>query len=175
MRTKYLILIIIVVLCMMLMVIGIICFFQKQNKSDPVLDKPILYKGSAYVNGQLITNENVMIYSRKNSNSYATLPFVELLTILNFSIEWQDNLTAKIGYEDQYYMLYLTPRPTLTRIDDDINLLVPAPGTDCRYIEVIEKDVIMDNTSIQAVLILMCINLHADIDIESKTITFCLQ
>ncbi len=166
MNKKYVVLIITAVLLISLVTVAMILFTNK--------NKTISYQGSAYFDGELITKENVTIHLRKNHSSYATLPFLELLKKLGFSVEWQDDSTAKIGYEDKYYILSLNKEgnPTLTKTDDDNNLLVPAPGTDCRYIEVIEKDVIMDDTSIQSALMVMGIDLRRDLDINAKSINF---
>ena len=174
MKAKYVVLTVIAVLCAALIIIGVIWFVQKQKADDTVS-----YQGSAYLDGELLFNENVTIHSRENSSGYATLPFVELLKKLGFSVEWQDSLTAKIGYEDKYYILSLADNsnPSLTLIDDDQNLLLPAPGSNCRYIKVIEKDVILDDPSINTALVFMDVDIYllSEIDYESKSINFRVQ
>lgn len=169
MKKKYVVFIITAVLLTSLIAVSVILFINDQRK-----DETISYQGSAYLDGKLITKNNVTIHCRQKNNSYATLPFLEVLTKLNFSVEWQDDNTAKIGYEDKYYILSLNEKtnPTLTKIDDDKNLLVPAPGADCRYLEIIEKDVIMDDISIQSALMFMGIDLRSDLDMDTRSINF---
>ncbi|MDD2268865.1 MAG: hypothetical protein PHY15_04850 [Eubacteriales bacterium] len=132
-------------------------------------EKPTIKSGTLNVNGADITSINVTIRKEKFSNPvvpfpdsfiakindlfnegyyyHADLPLTEVLESLGMSVEWVDDNTANIAYEDKKYTLDLT-NVSIVEVGTTQNHISPLAGGR-RVYTVLDRELILDDTTIK--------------------------
>ena len=113
-------------------------------------------------NGTAIT-ENVVIHLGKNHNSYADLPLTEVMKNFGMTVEWIDNDTAEVAYNGKKYTLKLSDI-SLIEFGDDYNLLLPPIGGGKRTRKILDRELVLDSTTIIYTLMEMGIRIKVDIN-----------
>jgi len=119
--------------------------------------------GLLKTNGVDITQENVKIHS-----NYAELPLTEVMKSLHMKINWVDKSTAEITYKDTKYILNL-PKVSLIEAGQNANLLLPPPGGN-RFYAILEKELILDSTTIKSTMYQMGIKINIDINCKEQIV-----
>ena len=83
--------------------------------------------------------------------SYAKLPMIATLTALGISVEWQDEHTATLRYEEKSLILDLEAK-TVTELDKDDTWVHAVSGYCVRVKERAGQELIVDDTSMDEVL-----------------------
>ena len=83
--------------------------------------------------------------------SYAKLPMIATLTALGISVEWQDELTATLRYEEKSLILDLEAK-TVTELGKDDTWVHAVAGHCVRVKERAGQELIVDDTSMDEVL-----------------------
>lgn len=149
-------------------------------------EKPKIMSGTLNVNGTDITSKNVTIRKEKFSNPvlpfpnsfivkisdlfskgyycYGDLPLTEVLKSLGMSVEWVDDNTANIKYEDKKYTLDLA-KVSIVEVGTTHNLISAAPGGH-RVYTVLDRELILDSNTIKGFMyeIRKKIDIHIDLD-----------
>ena len=152
---------ILILTCCLLIIAGVGGALLYIEKSTPK-------NGTLYVNDKEITSENVKIYS-----NYADLPLTEVMKALGMTVEWVDNSTADITYNDQEYTLDLA-EVTLIHYGYDINFIMPAPGSTTFHYTVIAKEVVLDDNTIHSIMYSMKSDISISID-HKKSIVYVTE
>lgn len=113
----------------------------------------ILSKERAPKEAQLIVYDattdinDILVYDDGRS----TMPLIEVLKTLNISVEWQNSDAASITYGDSKMTLSLTEK-TLYADTGNFNWLDCVPGNTHYCCEVIDGDVMVDDTTMSCIL-----------------------
>lgn len=102
--------------------------------------------GTLYINERKITSENVSICYRNVYPPYPNLPFIKILENIGFNVEWINENSAKIVHDNEEYVLNM-PESTLFKMNKDINLIEPSPGSYMTY-KVLNKEVVLDSETL---------------------------
>jgi len=102
--------------------------------------------GTLIVNNKEITSENIKIH-RSLQIDYAELPLTEVLNALGFDIEWLDNNTAKMVYNDEKYILNLA-EVSFIKESENFNLIRIPPGSRIYYYKALDRELILDSDTI---------------------------
>lgn len=104
----------------------------------------------------------------KNDIVYAEIPFIQFIEKLGADVQWEDNTIAKISYNKNDYQLNLKTIE-LTKINKDVNLIMPTPGSTLTY-HVLDKDIAFDNITTKSILRVMGTDLIMTIDKNSNRV-----
>ena len=145
--------------CVLVLVVGIggaiMCFGKSER--DPEIKIGVPHVGTLYVNSQRIATEHVVIYT-----AYVELPLVKILEGLGFDVEWVDDNTADITYNDKKYVLNLS-EASLVEDGKTGNYIIPAPGNRTFRCKAVEKDLILDgNTVFNILYFIKRVNIRTD-------------
>ncbi len=126
-------------------------------------------KGTLYIYGNEITNENVTIHYRKNYSSYCELPLIEILNGLGCHLKWRDDNTALIVYGEKEYILDLSDI-SLMEIDSVTDLILPVDGGSLSNPVVLDNELILPDVMICNILDEMGINVYIDFDLSEPKV-----
>ena len=127
--------------------------------------KSIPKSGLLKINGVGITQENVTIHRWPH---YAELPLTEVMNSLGMEVSWIDNNVAKVTYKTKKYTLN-TSEISLIEDGDSFNLLFPPPGGN-RISTVLEKELILDDNTVESAMYLIGIKLWIRIDHKEQVV-----
>ena len=122
-------------------------------------------KGLLIINGKDVTEENVMIHS---GSYYAELPLTKVMNSLDIEVDWIDDDTADLTYNNKKYTLFLSDI-SLFEEGQDFNLLWPPPGGR-RFYKILEKELVLDSNTIKSSLYQMGIKISIEINRKERTV-----
>lgn len=149
-------------------------------------DKSTINNGILNVNGTDITSKNVTIRKEKFSNPvlpfpnsfivkisdyfsngyyyHADLPLTEVMKSLGMRVEWIDDITANVTYEDKKYVLDLA-KVSIVEVGTKHNLISAATGGH-RVYTVLDRELRLDDNTIKAFMYELGkkIDVHIDFD-----------
>ena len=114
--------------------------------------------GILMVNGVKVTNDEVQIKS-----DYAMLPLTAVMKGLDMTVNWFDENTAEVVYNDNTFLLNISDVSLFDSKHKNTNLLMPAPGGSRRY-SVLDNEILIDSNTLKSVLFQMKINVNVSID-----------
>ena len=169
--------------CILVLTIGIGSAFVYYGRSATK-------NGMLNVNGTNITSINVTIRREKFSNPvlpfpnsfivkisdffskgyyyHADLPLTEVLKSLGMNVEWVDDNTANVTFEDKKYVLDLA-KVSIVEARTTYNLIYPVPGGR-RVHTVLDRELILDGNTIKNALYEMGEKINIDIDYDKSII-----
>ncbi len=89
----------------------------------------------------------VIVHNAEIFDDYAVLPLCEVLDSLGFCLEWNGNDRATFVCNEIEYEILISDR-TLTKIGDDDNYLICAPGNDHFVCDVSNGDLMVDDNTV---------------------------
>ena len=121
-------------------------------------------KATLFINGYPLLNNEVMI-----CGDHAEMPLVETLLHFDCSVAWDSKETATLEYGGKTLQLSLVNK-SLRDLDTGNNLLKMAPGGKYFCCDAIEKDIVVDETTLRHVLRFLGIDNSLHIDCEQAAI-----
>ena len=158
---------------------------------DPIYSSFEEKEATLIVQGQTIDADGVYVYNGFEyrypdasrlvpliySESYAKMPLVATLSALGAEVEWQDDNTATLTLEDKSLVLSLAEQ-TVTEPGKNDTWVHAAAGSFVCVRETVEKDLIVDGTSLDEVLFYFFGNQTPKftiMDWENATVTVTVQ
>jgi len=147
------------VLALIIITGGVSMSLWNRNKEVPIPSE----SGKLVVNNGAPITENVVIHFIQYGD-YADLPFTEVMKGLDMSVVWVASDTAEITHNDKKYILGLS-EVTFVESGKSKNLIIIPPGTKAT-IRAIDRELILDSTTMQSVLYGIGVKVDIDIDVE---------
>lgn len=154
-----------ILVCVLLVVLLITVIRNTANKSfddksDNDESNDVSSNGELYINGEMIPNNDVIVYS-----DYMKLPLVLTLQNIGVNVEWLDNSTAELLINNAVYNLNLDER-TLFKSEDNFNILQMAPGSKNYCCEPKEKEIVIDGATFNIILRFVGLRECVDVDVD---------
>lgn len=119
------------------------------------------------VNGETVVVEHPVKIDC--DNSFAIIPLVEISQVLGATVEWENDICAKISFDDKIYF-FNTDELTLTNEDGSFDYLDIPPGHEHGYCKFDNQELMIDNIWSRK-FFKEAMNVHIDYKI-SKSIVF---